>query len=89
MTPAQDIERGFRSEKTNFLCCFPCGQSGTVVDMLVEPELRGCLMGMGLFIGTRFLLLSGGIAQMPFLLAIGETRIAIDADIARQILVEA
>ncbi|MDR0520615.1 MAG: ferrous iron transport protein A [Planctomycetaceae bacterium] len=89
MLPVQDIERGFRSGKTGFLHGFPCGQSGTIVEMPVEPELQGCLMGMGLFAGTRFHLIRGGISQLPFLLAVGETRIAVDAEIAKRIVVEA
>jgi Fe2+ transport system protein FeoA len=59
--------------------------------MVADAELQGRLMGMGLFIGTRFQLLrSGTIASnIPFLLAIGETRIAVDHNIAGTILVEA
>jgi Fe2+ transport system protein FeoA len=47
-------------------------------------------MGMGLFVGTRFQLLRSGVTvpTIPFLLAIGETRIALDHDIAETILVE-
>jgi len=63
---------------------------GTVVNVLAEPDLQGRLMGMGLFVGTRFRLLRGNgtTRNVPQLLAIGETRIAIDHHIAEMILVE-
>ena len=69
---------------------FPNGLHGTVVDITADTELQGRLMGMGLFIGTRFQLLRSGatVPHIPFLLAIGETRIAVDHDIADMILVE-
>ena len=83
-------ERGFRPKSADSLSRFPNGLHGTVVDVTADAELHGRLMGMGLFIGTRFQLLrSGGTTpKIPFLLAIGETRIAIDHDIAEMILVE-
>ena len=84
------IERGFRSERTDLLSRFPDGLSGTVVEVIADAELQGCLMGLGLFVGTRFQLLrSGRVSRnVPFLLAIGETRIAFGRDIADMILVE-
>ena len=90
MTPSQNIERGFRSEQIVFLSQFSDGLHGTVVDVIADAELQGCLMGMGLFVGTRFQLLrSGGVARnVPFVLAIGETRIALGHEIANMILVE-
>ena len=82
-------EKAFRSEKVNYLSLFPQGSGGTIVDMTTEPELQGRLMGMGLFIGTRFQLLQGGgDSSKPLLLAIGDTRIALGPEIAKTILVE-
>jgi len=85
-----NIEHSFRSEKVTTLCCFPGGLHGTVVDVVADVELQGRLMGMGLFVGTRFQLLRSGMdaANVPFLLAVGETRIALDRKIAEMILVE-
>ena len=85
-----DIERGFRSKNVRPLSRFPNGLHGTVVDVTADAELQGRLMGMGLFIGTRFQLLRSGATAppIPFLLAIGETRIAVDHEIAETILVE-
>ena len=85
-----NIERGFRSEKVDCLSRFPNGLYGTVVDVIADAELQGCLMGMGLFVGTRFQLpRSGGSAyNIPFVLAIGETRIALGREIADLIFVE-
>jgi Fe2+ transport system protein FeoA len=89
------LERGFRSEKISTLSRFPDGLHGTVVDVIADVELQGRLMGMGLFVGTRFQLLRSGqrasgttASSLPFLLAIGETRMAIDREIAEMILVE-
>ena len=84
------IEKGFRSKNIAALNQFPNGLHGTVVDVTANAELQGRLMGMGLFVGTRFQLLRSGIGvpQCPFLLAIGETRIAVDHEIAEMILVE-
>ncbi|MDR1963840.1 MAG: ferrous iron transport protein A [Planctomycetaceae bacterium] len=87
-------ETAFRSDKVEYLSHFSQGQCGTIVDMIVEPELQGRLMGMGLFIGTRFQVLQGGklpktpSSDRPILLAIGETRIALGRSIASKILVE-
>jgi len=85
-----NIENSFRAQSANALSRFPNGLHGTVVDVIADTELQGRLMGMGLFIGTRFQLLRSGATtpKIPFLLAIGETRIAIDHDIAKTILVE-
>jgi len=85
-----NIERSFCSEKTCTLSRFPDGLHGTVVDITADAELQGRLMGMGLFIGTRFQLLRSGatVPNIPFLIAIGETRIAVDQKIAEMILVE-
>jgi Fe2+ transport system protein FeoA len=79
----------FRSEKVDSLSHFTRGQSGTIVEMVVEPELQGRLMGMGLFVGTRFHVIQNGSRnQQPMLIAIGETRIALGPSITSQILVE-
>ncbi|MDR0329002.1 MAG: ferrous iron transport protein A [Planctomycetaceae bacterium] len=89
-----NIERSFGSEKIASLSRFPEGLHGTIVDVVAEPELHGRLMGMGLFVGTRFQLLRGGgdrgttVGSLPFLLAIGETRVAMGREIAETILVE-
>ena len=85
-----DIERSFCSKHICTLSRFSDGWHGTVVDVVADVELRGKLMGMGLFVGTRFKLLRGGAStsNIPFLLAIGETRIAFDHKIAEMILVE-
>ncbi|MDR0705992.1 MAG: ferrous iron transport protein A [Planctomycetaceae bacterium] len=91
-TPSPEI--AFRSEKVGYLSHFSRGQSGTVVDLILEPELQGRLMGMGLFVGTRFRVLQGGnpsekkSSTQPMLLAIGDTRIALGPSIASKILVE-
>lgn len=84
------LERSFRSEKIGSLCRFPDGLHGTIVEVVADAELQGRLMGMGLFVGTRFQLLRSGTidSNIPFLLAIGETRIAVDHNIAEMILVE-
>ena len=86
-----DIEHSFRSDRIAPLSRFPGGLHGTVVDVTADVELQGRLMGMGLFVGTRFQLLRSGSAfsNIPFLLAVGETRIAVDRKIADMILVEA
>jgi Fe2+ transport system protein FeoA len=79
----------FRTEKVIRLNAFPQGESGTIVDMTSDTELQGRLMGMGMFIGTQFKLLQGGLkSHKPLLLAIGETRIALGSEIAQTILVE-
>ena len=85
-----NVERGFRSDKIDSLSRFPNGLTGTIVDVIADAELQGRLMGMGLFAGTRFQLLRNGTthSNIPFLLAIGETRIAVDRKIAEMILVE-
>ena len=64
---------------------------GTVVDVIADAELQSRLMGLGLLVGTRFQLLRKGTSgtNIPFLLAIGETRIALDYKIAEMIFVEA
>ena len=84
------IERSFRSNQIDSLSRFPDGLHGTIVDVTTNAELQGRLMGMGLFVGTRFQLLRSGTinSNIPFLLAIGETRIAVDREIAEMILVE-
>ena len=84
------IERGFRSDKIDSLSRFPDGLHGTVVNVTADAELQGRLMGMGLFTGTRFQLLRRGTtdSNVPFLLAIGDTRIAVDREIAEMIFVE-
>ena len=83
MESKKNIERSFQSEKVCSLSRFPGGLHGTVVDVAADAQLQGRLMGMGLFIGTRFQLLQNGTrtSRIPFLLAIGW-------DIAEQILVE-
>ncbi|MDR1271140.1 MAG: ferrous iron transport protein A [Planctomycetaceae bacterium] len=93
-TDTSSPETAFRSEKVNYLSHFSQGESGTIVDLTVEPELQGRLMGMGLFVGTRFRVLQGGTttttsaSTRPILLAIGDTRIALGQSIASKILVE-
>ena len=83
------LERSLRSESICPLNLFPGGSHGTIVDVIADAELQGRLMGMGLFVGTRFQLLQSGTiaSNIPFLLAIGETRIAVDHNIAEMILV--
>ena len=83
-------EHHFRSEKICNLCHFPHDTTGTIVNIIADLELQGRLMGMGLFVGTRFQLLRNGnrYSNVPFILAVGETRIAIDYQIAEMILVE-
>ncbi len=84
-----DLERGFRSAKTTFLSQLPVGSQGTVIDLATSPDLQGRLMGMGLFVGTRFQLLQGGEqSKWPLILAIGETRIALGPGVANMIVVE-
>ncbi|MDR2705876.1 MAG: ferrous iron transport protein A [Planctomycetaceae bacterium] len=91
-TPSPEI--AFRSEKVDYLSHFSQGQCGTVVDLILEPELQGRLMGMGMFVGTRFRVLQSGNSSktksstQPMLLAIGDTRIALGRSIASKILVE-
>lgn len=89
MTVSSSVEKGFRSRKVGFLNKFPCGSHGTIVEIIAEPELHGRLMGMGLFVGTRFHLLQGGQeSKLPLLLAVGDTRIAFGPEIAKSVLVE-
>jgi len=85
-----NVERSFRSKNVGSLSRSPNGSHGTVVDVLADAELQGRLMGMGLFIGTRFQLLRSGATtpKIPFLIAVGETRIALDHEIAETIFVE-
>jgi len=85
---SENTERSSRSTNVCSLSRFPSGWRGTIIDIMADAELQGRLMGMGLFIGTHFQLLQNSTSQMPFLLAIGETRIAIGWDIAERILVE-
>jgi Fe2+ transport system protein FeoA len=60
-----------------------------VVDLIVDPELQGRLMGMGLFVGTRFRILQRGkTSTQPALLAIGDTRITLGLSIVSNMLVE-
>jgi len=84
------LERSFRSDKISSLSRFPDGLHGTIVEVIADAELQGRLMGMGLFVGTRFQLLrkSTIASHIPLLLAIGETRMAVDHKIAEMILVE-
>ncbi|MDR1924984.1 MAG: ferrous iron transport protein A [Planctomycetaceae bacterium] len=87
--PENSPEKVFRSKKVIYLSTFPQGEVGTIVDMTADTELQGRLMGMGMFVGTRFKLLQGGhSSQKPLLVAIGETRIALGTEIAKTILVE-
>jgi Fe2+ transport system protein FeoA len=89
MVTQQNAEKTFRSDKVEFLHRFPKGSHGTIIDMTADTELQGRLMGMGLFVGTRFKLLQGGgSSPLPLLLAVGETRIALGPEIAGSILVE-
>jgi ferrous iron transport protein A len=87
-------EHSVGSEKRGSLSRFPNGLHGTIVDVKADAKLHGRLMGLGLFVGTRFQLLQGGInsntatGPLPFIIAIGETRIAIGREIAEMILVE-
>ena len=87
---SKNIGKYFRYEQVSSLDRFQDGEHGTIVDITADAELQGRLMGMGLFIGTRFQLLRGGTmaSRIPFLLAIGETRIAIGHEIANRIFVE-
>lgn len=93
-TDTPSPETAFRSEKVGYLSHFSQGESGTVVDLILEPELQGRLMGMGLFVGTRFRVLQSGNSSktqsstQPMLLAIGDTRIALGRSITSKILVE-
>jgi Fe2+ transport system protein FeoA len=83
-------ESNLRFKKIVSLCQCSNGSHATVVDVKADAELLARLMGMGLFTGTRFQLLrcGSGTFSIPFLLAIGETRIAIDHTIADMIIVE-
>ncbi len=79
----------FRSDKTDYLLHFPTGNTGTIVEINTENDLQGRLMGMGLFVGSRFKLLQGGCStQKPLLLAIGETRVALGPELGLSIIVE-
>ena len=85
-----NIKRSFHSDRVGSLSRFPNGSHGTIVDVIADMELQGRLMGMELFTGTRFQLLRSGTvaSNIPFLLAIGETRGALDHRIAELILVK-
>ena len=83
------IEHNDHSEGIISLSRFPGGLHGIVADITADVELQGRLMGLGLLVGTRFQLLRSGTDQnVPFLLAVGETRIAFGNEIAEMILVE-
>jgi Fe2+ transport system protein FeoA len=83
----QDVS--FRSEKVDYLFNFPTGRAGTIVDINTENALQGRLMGLGLFVGSRFHLIQGDNASCkPLLLAVGDTRIALGYELGSCILVE-
>jgi len=86
----QNIERSFRSKNVCTLSRFSDGLYGTIVDVIGDADLQGKLMGMGLFVGTRFQLFQRGTlkSRIPFLLAVSETRIALGWELADKILVE-
>ncbi len=88
-SPSREKSTSFRSEKVDYLINFPTGEMGTVVEINTENELQGRLMGMGLFVGSRFRLIQGGSSsRKPLLLAVGDTRIALGSELGRSILVE-
>lgn len=65
------------------------GQEAVVVGVRVGVELQGRLMGLGLFVGSKVKIVQGGNSQRkPLILAVGNTRFAIERDLARTILVE-
>ncbi len=72
------------------------GELNRLIDAIAERgrgeegnNMQGRLMGMGLFVGTRFQLLQGGEqSKWPLILAIGETRIALGPGVANMIVVE-
>ena len=72
------------------LCQLSSGMHATVSDVVADAELQGRLLGLGLLVGTRFQILRRGThaSNIPFILAIGETRVALDYKIAEMILVK-
>lgn len=65
------------------------GAGGTVVALTTDNNLQGRLMGMGLSIGARFHVLHvSGNRRRVFRLAVHETRLALDGDVAQFIMVE-
>ena len=66
----------------------PKHKPATIVAVTASNELQGRLMGMGLTVGSIVEVFQGHSGKKPFLVSVGETRIAIGADIAQMILVE-
>jgi|GEM_PF-2372799 len=65
------------------------GAGGTVVALTTDNHLQGRLMGMGLSVGARFRILHvSGSRRRIFRLAVHETRLALDGDVAQFIMVE-
>ena len=74
-------------EKVWSLCDLTPGSSATILSVRCGPELTGQMMGMGLMVGTEVTLLQGG-AEKPYLVSVGETRIAMGRELAGLIWVE-
>lgn len=65
------------------------GDEGIVITMRLGSELQGRLMGLGLFVGSKVRVLQGGNGKnKPLLLAVGNTRFAIEREIAETIMIE-
>ena len=71
------------------LSTLPVHRPATIVAVTASNELQGRLMGMGLTVGSIVEVFQSHYrGKKPLLISVGETRIAIGADIAKMILVE-
>lgn len=77
-----------KSHRIAKLSQLPAGTRGTIVALNSENELQGRLMGLGMMVGSEIRLLRGTRIGKTVLVAVGETRLAVGADLARQVLVE-
>lgn len=65
------------------------GTLGTIVTIKFDSEILGQFLGMGILPGAQVeVLAGGGSGHKPLFLGIGDTRIALGQEYARQIFVE-
>jgi|GEM_PF-1791633 len=80
---------GGKSSRLCMLESLNMSDCATIVGLNATNELQNRLMGMGLTIGAKIEILHGGHGRFkPFIIGVGESRIAIGHDIAKLVLVE-